>query len=56
MKEMGNESVFFFKIKFFKFFKKNNIFLMFLDHFDKLTSKIILKTYYFNIFLNKKYF
>jgi hypothetical protein len=32
---------------------------MFLDHFDVLILKIILKKlkkYYFNIFLNKKYF
>jgi len=29
---------------------------MFLDHFDALISKIIFKKYYFNIFLNKKYF
>jgi hypothetical protein len=33
-----------------------NIFLIFLDHFDILISKIIFKKYYFNIFLNEKHF
>jgi len=36
-----------------------NIFLMFLDHFDALISKIIflkIKEYYFNTFSSKKYF
>jgi hypothetical protein len=33
-----------------------NIFLVFLDHFDPLISKIILKKYYFDIFVSEKYF
>jgi len=48
------------KIEFFYFFLCYKlIFFMFLDHFDVLILKIILKKlkkYYFNIFLNKKYF
>jgi len=40
---------------FFIFFFKLIYFLVFLDHFDVLISKIILKKYYFNIFLNEKY-
>jgi hypothetical protein len=36
------------------FFVKNNVFLMFSDRFDVLILKI--KKYYFNAFLNKKYF
>ena len=29
---------------------------MFSDHFNMLILKIIFKKYYFNIFINKKYF
>ena len=32
------------------------IFFIFLNCFNMLTSKIILKKYYFNIFSNKKHF
>jgi hypothetical protein len=40
------------------FFKKNNFFFIFLDCFDILMSKIILKNniYIYNLFLNKKLF
>jgi len=51
--------VFLKKIKIFLFFYllQINIFLVFLNYFDILISKIIfLKKILFNIFLNKKYF
>jgi len=43
----------------FIFLFKINIFLVFLDYFDALISKIIflkIKNYYFDIFPSKKYF
>jgi len=50
--------VFLFQKRFFKkiifIFLKNNIFLIFLDHFnDRYQKKYILLKYYFNIFINK---
>jgi hypothetical protein len=49
------------KIKIFYFFSllQINIFLVFLDHFDTLITKIIFKNkkiYYFDTFLNEKHF
>jgi hypothetical protein len=48
------------KLKLFLFFYllQINIFLVFLDHFDALISKIIFKNkkILFDIFLSKKYF
>jgi hypothetical protein len=39
------------------FFFQIKIFLVFLNHFDALISKLIfLKKYYFNIFLSEKHF
>jgi len=38
------------------YFFQINIFLLFSDHVDVLLSKIILKKYYFNTFINKKHF
>jgi hypothetical protein len=45
--------------KIFFYLLQINIFLVFLDHFDVLISKIILKKYKknnFNIFLSEKHF
>jgi hypothetical protein len=46
------------KFKIFLFFSllQINIFLIFLDYFNALISKIIFKKYYFNTYSNKKYF
>jgi hypothetical protein len=43
-------------LKKFKIFFHIKIFLVFLNHFDALISKLIFfKKYYFNIFLSKKH-